>query len=108
MTPLPPAWLTQLGMILFYATAVFSTAFVVTYWYLAPWWKTLGGWFTMELSLALATVCDLGVLRILLGVDSLAFMVVRTVVFAAIPLALARRIVLLVRLQIRSRRDLER
>lgn len=84
-------------------SALESLGFIALYHMVAPWWRTPAGRSVMALGAVLAAVLTLGAVRLLTG-DSLWFAILRLIVFSGLPVEIARRTLLLVRLQLRQRR----
>jgi len=95
-----------LGNLLLLLSALLATGFVVVYWITAPWWRTAMGRNVFSLMAVIAAVLDLSVIRVFLPVtaDVLWFGILRLIVFAFVPVVLALRLWLLIKIQIRDRR----
>jgi len=96
------------GNILVYVLAGVCLLFVAVYSVLAPWWRSAVGRNQVELVGALGLIAALAIVRQLAGGDAAWFAWLRLAVFAVIPFAVVRRTVLLVGLQLRSRRATRR
>jgi hypothetical protein len=94
-----------IGNILLVATAVLSWTFCGLYQLMAPWRSSEMGRNVMTKSLAIAAVTSLGAVRLIVGasLDTPWFQALRIGVFAAVPAAIAWRIIILLKIQ-RSKR----
>lgn len=88
----------QIGNALLCVTAVVASASVVLH-ALTPWWRSEMGRHLMAYAGVIATVIDLGVIKLVVG-DSHGFQILRTCVFALVPVVMAWR----VWLQLKARR----
>lgn len=87
-------------------TALLAWAFCVIYHVKAPWWRSEIGRHVMTYSAVVAAVLTLSVVRMLGGasLETPWFQLVRLFVFAGVPVAIAWRIAILLRLQRRPGR----
>lgn len=102
-----PGWLILAAQIVTWLAAILATLFCGLYGYLAPWRRSAGGRTTMELPASLALVLDLNVAASAYRYPPLWYVIVYVLAFCLVPLALVRRTVLLIRLQITARRQLQ-
>jgi xanthosine utilization system XapX-like protein len=98
------SWVRLIGNVLVWISGIEALAFVVLYWITSPWWRTPAGRSIMGLLGVLAGILLLSMLRQVVGGDTLWFAWLRVAVFACLPIEIARRTLLLIRLQLRSRR----
>lgn len=80
-------------------TFLLALAYAVVYHFTSRWWESEFGRSLMSLKIAIAAVTGLAVPRILWGLNSPAYTLLRLVVFIAVPVALAWRLVVLIKLQ---------
>jgi hypothetical protein len=86
-------------------TFLLSLAYAITYHLVARWWETDFGRSLMSLKIALAVVTGLAAVRILFGVNADWYTALRLIVFVAVPLSLAWRLVVLIKIQRQSRKE---
>lgn len=106
-----PAWLILADHVVVWAVAITATVFVATYAYVAPWHRSPGGRAAMEVPASLALLADLNVIAYLHPRIPLWYVELYVGAVGLVSIALLRLIILLVRLQLDSRRnpqDLER
>lgn len=90
-------WVNLAGDILIWITMLAFVAFVVVLSTLTAWWRSAVGRNIMELCGVIALILVLIVIRLVVGTDALWFQILRTTVFAALPVAIIRRTLLLIR-----------
>jgi hypothetical protein len=93
-----------IGTVLVWVSTVEAVGFVVLYHMVAPWWRTSVGRSVMGLLSVIAVILLLSGIRMALGGDTLVFAWIRLVVFAGLPVVIAQRTLLLIRLQLHTRR----
>lgn len=93
--------MTVFWQVLITVAALSGLAFVVTYAYLAPWWRSAVGWNLMTMSIALTTAFGMLALRAWIGPLGL---LVWVLVILLITAALIQRTVLLIVEHRRARR----
>ena len=98
-----PAMLIGNGLLIL--TFLLATAYAIVYHFTARWWDTEFGRSLMSLKIAIAAVTGLGIPRILFGVNQHWYLILRVVVFVAVPLTLAWRLAVLIKIQRQSRRE---
>lgn len=94
-----------LGNGLLILTFVLATAYAILYHFTARWWESEFGRSLMSLKIAIAAVTGLGVPRIIWGLNSPFYTMIRLIVFIAVPVTLAWRLVVLIKLQRRGKDD---
>lgn len=100
-----PEYLMLAGNVLLTATFLLSTAYAITYHLTARWWETEFGRSLMSLKIALAAVTSLAVVRIVFRIDAEWYGWLRLIVFVAVPLSLAWRLAVLIKIQRHSRKE---
>lgn len=91
------------GLVIY--TFLISLAFCIAYHFAARWWETEFGKSLMIYQIAMTGVLGLTLPRLLLGGDTPFFQYVRLAVFSVVPLALTWRLLVLIKVQRRARRD---
>jgi hypothetical protein len=86
-------------------TFFLSAAYAITYHFTARWWETEFGRSLMSLKIALAGVTGLAIPRIFFGSNQDWYAILRLVVFVAVPLSLAWRLTVLIKIQRASRKE---
>lgn len=86
-------------------TFLLAAAYAIVYHFTARWWETEFGRSLMSLKIAIAAVTGLSIPRILFGLNSEWYAVLRIVVFVAVPLTLAWRLAVLIKIQLGSRKE---
>lgn len=85
-------------------TFLLAAAYAIIYHFTARWWESEFGRSLMSLKIAITAVTGLAIPRILFGLTGPAYTMIRLVVFIAVPVTLAWRLVVLIKLQVLKRR----
>jgi hypothetical protein len=93
-----------IGNALILVTTVLAWVFCILYHFLAPWWRSEMGRNVMVYGLVVAAVLSLSVVRFASDavVETPWFAVLRLAVFAGVPVVIAWRIAILIRVQLRN------
>jgi hypothetical protein len=94
-----------IGNGLLIATCLLATAYAIVYHFTARWWETEFGRSLMSLKIAIALVTGLAIPRILTGANPAWYGMLRIVVFVAVPLTLAWRLAVLIKIQRQARKE---
>lgn len=97
--------LMMIGNALLIATFLLASAYAIVYHFTARWWENEFGRSHMAMKIALAAVTGLAIPRILTGANSDWYLLLRLAVFVAVPLTLAWRLVVLIKIQRKARRE---
>jgi len=93
-----------IGNALVIVTFLVSLAFCVVYHLKARWWENEFGKSLMTYQLAITGVLGLAIPRIFMGSDNIVYMILRIFVFTCVPVALAWRLSVLIKVQSRRAR----
>lgn len=86
-------------------TFLLAAAYAILYHFTARWWESEFGRSLMSLKIAIAAVTGLAVPRIIWGLDSPWYTAFRLVIFIGVPVTLAWRLAVLIKIQRRERDD---
>lgn len=98
-------WVQPVGSVLIVASVVPAVLFVVLYQLTADWRRQPLGPHVMTFMSVIAAVLVLSTVRQFTTGDTLWFLLLRLVVFAAVPFVLWWRVIILIKTQLRKRRQ---
>lgn len=86
-------------------TFLLAAAYAIVYHFTARWWESEFGRSLMSLKIAIAVVTGLALPRILFDSDQAWYQALRVIVFVAVPLTLAWRLAVLIKIQRQARKE---